>query len=358
MKTAGIWMALGLMLGVAAAQAAPKAALFVQNRAGAPLEAQLDAFNDLLSTRLTAAGFEVIRAQDVLARFAESRSAEESQTLRQAVEALQTVKAEGTVDGPLPEAAALRTAQWMGADYLVLASLVSLGENKMNIQAYGLTQQQTVTTLRLALRVLEGARGAQIYGDTVAVSEKIAQNSNLQVAAGDLVNTLLDRGAGELASRVQGSRAKIEAAQPAEAALASVTVKTTAEGAAVEVDGVVIGTAPGVFQVRPGAHEVRVTKEGYATWEKTVDFTDGLALLVPLELSGTGLARKGELEAQTIAREQSAADAQATTTVAGGLGAQASNSYIRLEGMPQQSLSLGGDTEGGNAVNVIQQEAK
>ena len=351
MKTAGIGMALGLMLGVAAVQAAPKAALFVQNRAGAPLEAQLDAFNDLLSTRLTAAGFEVIRAQDVLARFAESRSAEENQGLRQAVETLQTVKAEGTVDGPLPEAAALRTAQWMGADYLVLASLVSLGENKMNIQAYGLTQQQTVTTLRLALRVLEGARGTQIYGDTVAVSEKIAQNSNLQMQTDDLVNTLLDRGAGELAGRVQGSLAKIEAARPAEAALASVTFKATADGAAVEVDGVVIGTAPGTYQVQPGVHEIRVTKEGYATWEKSVNFTDGLALDVPLELSGTGLARKGELEAQAIAREQSAADAQATIM-------QASNNYIRLEGMPQQSLSIGGDVEGGNAVNVIQQEAK
>ena len=358
MKTAWKWVALGVLLA-GMAQAAPKAALFVQNRAGAPLEAQLDAFNDLISTRLTAAGFEVIRAQDVLARFAESRSAEENQALRQAIEALQTVKAEGTVEGPSQEAAALRTAQLMGADYLVLASLVSLGESKMNIQAYGVTQQQTVTTLRLALRVLEGVRGAQIYGDVVAVSEKVAQNSNLQIQTDDLVNTLLDRGAGELAGRVQGSIAKIEAAQPADAALAAVTVKSTAEGAAVEVDGVVVGTAPGTFQFRPGVHEVRVTKEGYAAWEKSVNFTDGMALVVPMELSGTGLSRKGELEAQAIAREQSAADAQATTTVAGGAGTMMSNSYIRLEGMPQQSLSLGGgNPEGGDAINVIQQEAK
>lgn len=359
MKTAWKWMALALMAGAVAAQAAPKAALFVQNRAGAPLEAQLDAFNDLISTRLTEAGFEVIRAQDVLARFTESRAAESEQVLRQGIEALQTVKAEGTVDGPPQEAAALRVAQLMEADYLVFASLVSLGENKMNIQAYGLAQQQTVTTLRLALRVLEGARGAQIYGDVVAVSEKVAQNSNLQVQADDLVNTLLDRGAGELAGRVRGSIAKIEAAKPAEAALAAVTVTTPVEGAAVEVDGAVVGTAPGTFRVRPGMHEVRVTKEGYATWEKSVNFTDGLALNIPLELSGVGLARKGELEAQAIAREQSAADAQATTAVAGGTGAMLSNSFTRLEGMPQQSLTLGGgDAEGGTSVNVIQQEAQ
>ncbi len=38
-------------------------------------------------------------------------------TLRQGVEALQTAKSEGTVDGPSKEASALRTAQLMGADY-------------------------------------------------------------------------------------------------------------------------------------------------------------------------------------------------------------------------------------------------
>lgn len=348
-----------LMLAAAAAQAAPKAALFVQNRAGAKLEAQLDAFNDLLGARLTDAGFEVIRYQDVLNRFTESRRAEDAQALRQFVELVQTAKSEGTVDGPAPEASALRTAQLLEADFLVFASLISLGENRTSVQAYGTTQEATTTTLRLALRVLAGDSGAQIYGDVVAVSEKIAQNAFVQTAADDLLNTLLDRGATELAARVADRRAKIAAAAPAEPVLAGVTVTASAPGAAVEVDGVVIGTAPGTFRIRPGVHEVRVTKEGYATWEKSVAFADGMELNVPLELSAAGLARKGELEAQSIAREQSEADAFATKTVAGGVGQSASNSYIRLEGMPNESLTLGG--EGGadaNLINVIQQQSK
>lgn len=348
-----------LMLAAAATQAAPKAALFVQNRTGAKLEARIDAFNDLLGTRLTDAGFEVIRYQDALDRFVESRRAEDAQALRQFAETVQTVKAEGTVDGPSAEASALRTAQLLEADMLVFASLVSLGENKMNVQAYGTTQEATTTTLRLALRVLAGDSGAQIYGDTLAVSEKIVQNAYAQTAADDLVDALLDRGAAELAARVGASREKIAAAAAAEAALASVTVNASEPGAAVEVDGVVVGTAPGTFRIRPGVHEVRVTKEGFATWEKSVAFADGMELDVPLELSAVGLARKGELEAQAIAREQSEADAFATKTVAGGAGASLSNTYIRLEGMPNESLTLGGDgTGGGDAINVIQQEIK
>ena len=360
-----VWTAvlLGAVLGVSAAQAAPRAALFVQNRAGANLEGQLDTFNDLVSTRLTDAGFEVIRPQDVMERFAESRDDQSQEVLRQAVEVLQTVKSEGTADEPTQAASALRLAQMMNADYLVFASLVSMGENRTSVQAYGQSQQQTVTTLRVALRVLEGGDGAQLYGDVIAVNEKIAQNANIQVQAGDQLNSLLDRGAVELAGRVQGSMAKIEAAKPAPKALANVTVTTTAEGATVEVDGVAVGTAPGAFQLRPGVHRMRVAKEGYATWEKSVNVADGQVFNVAMELSAEGLARKGELEEQAridaIAREQSAADAQSKTTLAGGEAAQASNSYIRLEGMPQ-SLSIG-DAEGGkdaHLINVIQQESK
>lgn len=348
-------VAMGLAWMAVAAQAAPRAALFVQNRAGAQLEGQLDVFNDLVSTRLADAGFEVIRYQDVLDRFVESRAAADEQELRQGVEALQTAKSEGTVDGPSKEASALRTAQLMGADFLVFASLVSVGENKMTVTAYGTQQEVSTTTLRVALRVLEGEQGAQIYGDTIAVEEKVRQTANLQVAMGDMINTLLDRGATELAAEVRDSAKKIEAAKPAEPVLASVTITSPAEGAAIELDGVAIGSAPGVFKLRPGVHEIRVTREGYAAWEKSVALYDGQTLDIPMELSAVGLARKGELEAQAIAREQSAADAQATTAVAGGIAQQASNSYIRLEGMPNESLTIGGG-EGAESINVIQQK--
>ena len=45
--------------------------------------------------------------------------------------------------------------------------------------------------------------------------------------------------------------------------------------------------------------------------------------------------------------------------MAGGVGQSASNSYIRLEGMPNESLTLGNEgSAGGDAINVIQQESK
>ena len=361
MKTIAIALMAGLVLGAGMAEASPRAALFVQNRAGASLEGQLDAFNDLVSTRLGDAGFEVVRVQDVLDRFTESRRAEDEQALRQAVEVLQTVKSEGTVDGPSREASALRIAQMIQADVLVVASLVSLGDNTVRTQSYGVPQEAKITTLRVALRVLEGNSGAQVYGDTIAVNEKVMQTAFVQADMGDQLNSLLDRSAVELAARVASSQEALALAAAAEPTWATVTVTTPVDGAAVEIDGVVAGTAPGTIQVRPGVHEVRVTREGYATWEKSVAFADGQVLTVPLELSAVGLARKGELEAQEriddIAREQSAAEARATTVVAEGAGKQMSESYIRLEGMPGESLTIGDDRRpDANLINVIQQD--
>jgi len=365
MRTAWKWMMVGLLLVAVTVQAAPRAALFVQNRAGAQLEPQLDMFNDLISTRLTDAGFEVIRSQDVLDRYAESRNAQSEQVLRKAVEVLQTVKSEGTADEPTQAASALRLAQLLNADYLIFASMVSLGENTKKVQAYGMAQEVATQNLRVALRVLEGGDGTQLYGDVIKVSDKIAQNSNMTIEAGDQLNSLLDQGAVELAARVSGSIQKIEEATPAPVDLASVSVQASASGASVEVDGVAVGSTPGVFQLRPGVHRMRLTKEGYATWEKSVNVRDGQVLNVAMEMSAEGLARKGELEAQAriddIAREQSAADAQAKTTLAGGEAQQASNSYIRLEGMPD-SLSVG-DLDGrrnrdNTLINVIQKEGQ
>jgi hypothetical protein len=363
MKMRGMIVALTLAAGTVAAQAVPRAALFVQNRAGARLDSQLDVFTDLVSTRLSDAGFEVVRPQDVLARFTESRRAESAQELRQSMEALQSVKSEGTVDGPLQEASALRIAQLMEADLLVFASLVSLGENRVRTQSYGVPQEATITTLRVALRVLDGDRGAQLFGDTIAATEKVMQNANVQVDAGDMLNQLLDRGAVELADRVRRNQEKIASAMTERPALAAVTFAASAAGAAVEVDGVVMGTAPGTFQVRPGVHEVRLTREGYATWEKSMAFVDGQTIEVSMELSAVGLDRKGELEEQArvddIAREQSAADAAAKTSLAEGAAKQMSESYIRLEGMPEGSLTIGEtSTPDAQMINVIQQEVK
>ena len=124
-------MALVLAGCAAAASAAPKAALFVQisrRPAGEPL----GRVHDLVGARLTAAGLEVIRAQ--MSGVVESRDAESEQALRSRRDPPDGQG--GRHRDVLPRRRpALRLAQMMGADYLVFASLISIGENRVNVQA-------------------------------------------------------------------------------------------------------------------------------------------------------------------------------------------------------------------------------
>jgi len=61
--------------------------------------------------------------------------------------------------------------------------------------------------------------------------------------------------------------------------LATIQVETDPEGASVTLDGIALGTAPVVFpSVAPGAHTLRVHKEGYSSAERAFDVRGGEAL--------------------------------------------------------------------------------
>lgn len=65
----------------------------------------------------------------------------------------------------------------------------------------------------------------------------------------------------------------------------------------VEVDGVAVGSAPGQITLRPGLSKIRLTREGYQTWERTINAVEGQSLTVAMQMSPEGLARWEELTA-------------------------------------------------------------
>jgi len=59
----------------------------------------------------------------------------------------------------------------------------------------------------------------------------------------------------------------------------------------VELDGVAIGSAPGTFSALPGLHKLRLTREGFKDWERTVNVYAGQKLRVALQMSDAGYSR-------------------------------------------------------------------
>lgn len=277
-----------------------KAAIFIQNRAQDVFQNKIGTLNDLITNRLTQKGFVIIDKHDVLARFKEPRIAdpELTKTIKALSNLIKFVKTEAPVEDSISDASALRIAQIIQANYLIFVTINSYGEESKKFKGkgtvYGSDSEVTDYTLRLALKVTDSAQSGTIYGDMVKVSERVARLANLEIQSSEVINKLLDSGSAKLAENIAGKIEDIRKVGINKLPLVEFTLKSNVRGAIVELDGAAIGSAPGNFKAVPGLHQLRVSKERYATWEKTVNIYAGQVLNINLELSAEGLERAKE----------------------------------------------------------------
>jgi hypothetical protein len=217
---------------------------------------------------------------------------------------------------------ALRLAQNLGADFILIPSLTTYGTEKKSYNADGVHTINVVHTLRVSCKIVEAGAGGALKGDMVTASRTIRQSGNLQVDSSEVINELLDDAAGQLADRLVAAAASLptEVAknkqvdfsiacsmtdikdQPITVPNVQVTkdqrvVKTNAPievqplDVTVELDGIAIGSAPGTFQAFPGLHKLRLSREGFKNWERTVNIYAGQKLRVAMQMSDAGFAR-------------------------------------------------------------------
>jgi len=337
-----------------------RAGIFVQNNAGPELNNSLPMFRDVLSARLADKGFSVLGADDIIARFESVKGQPDgvSDAVREASKLAKFEKTEASVDQVLTGASALRIAQMLNANYVIVATLSSLGEERRSFNGegtmYKTNNEVLIRTLRASIRVLEGNQGGTVYGDTVAESKKLGGVSRLSIVTSDSNNELIDQAAQTIADNIAKKISKIRDAKVDTVSMVELNLTSNVEGASVEIDGAVIGSAPGSFAVRPGLHQIEVSKEWYASWRRTINVVQGQVINVTLERSKEGEARyeeslrvKREDEIQrksaeaeiAIAKEQSEANAYAKKQVAEGEKEFRKNSHTQIEG-PVDKLEI------------------
>jgi len=61
----------------------------------------------------------------------------------------------------------------------------------------------------------------------------------------------------------------------------SLEISSTPAGADIELDGSFVGNTPSSVGVSPGDHTIRLTKSGYASWERKVKTSTGAVRISP-----------------------------------------------------------------------------
>jgi cytochrome c553 len=286
-------------------------AIIVENRADVSFNDKVAVLEDLMSSRVAGQGFTVL-TRDVVTRSLKDYSNGKEPNGQMTA-----------VDSALESgSSALRLAQNIGADYILVPSITSYGSEKKTYNGNGIATVNTTYKLRVSYKIVEGGNGGAVRGGSFVAEKNFRDTGNLSTSSSDVVNELLDDAADQLAAAIKANAKSLptEVAkvglvnfkvacsmtdplqQPILISAIGITadnkVVTTNQPMAmqamdvtVELDGVAIGSAPGMFQGRPGLHKIRLAREGFDTWERTVNIYDGQSLRVALQMSEAGYER-------------------------------------------------------------------
>ena len=327
-----------------AAEAQRKVAIIVENRAGPSLNDKVATLEDLVTSRVAGKGFAVIsrdvtvnalKTYSTLGISADTKSATtvkatsspDHATARVEVGESDSAKIAATpettkLDQALSDnTSALRLAQNLGADYILIPSITGYGTEKKSYSGNGIQTLNITHRLRVSYKIVEAGAGGAVRGGAFVSESTTRDTADLQVDSTDTLNSLLDDAAGQLADAVVGDAVTLtnEVAkvgmvsfsvactmtdprqQPILVSAVSVSAdnKVVSSAAApvqamdvtVELDGVALGSAPGEFKAHPGLHKLRLTREGFDDWTRTINVYDGQALRVAMQMSADGYAK-------------------------------------------------------------------
>ncbi|MBM3861760.1 MAG: PEGA domain-containing protein [Verrucomicrobia bacterium] len=304
-----------------------KAAIFVANHAEKAFDEKLPTFADFITGRFTDKGFSVL-SREVSTDALSSLLKDSKQT-----DADQLLSNNSTV---------LRLGQMLGADYLIVASITSFGSDKRSVDAYGVKTVNITHNLRVTYKILDGVHGGTLAGDTLKASKTARFTENYREELGDLINGLLEDASLQIAESLGKKEIKTASAQTgavefsiscgmqdlAQLPVSIPDVRLTKDNTVVvekdrlevqpldvtvELDGVVAGSAPGTFKAMPGLHKIRLSREGFTPWERTINVVEGQKLKVALQMSDAGYQRWKDNTAflQSLENAKTLTDAQA-----------------------------------------------
>lgn len=177
----------------------------------------------------------------------------------------------------------IQAAQALNADAVLRGYLESFSTGKQVVNQGGYKTEFATLSLRLSIQALD-----PVDGTVIAVAEGVARNNVRQTDASyteiseddalDLMDQAIAKAVPQLRQSLENRKAR-EAARPR----VRLNIKTSADPAMVEVNGLLVGTTPIVgLQVYQGDHVVTIGKPGYRDITKRIMLEKDTAIEVPM----------------------------------------------------------------------------
>lgn len=355
---------------VASATQPLRLAFFVQDRIAGDVvgdmaggdASQVGVVEDAFRAAITSPEVELIAREDVInavARLAKS-GANEGTNVPGSLE----------LDRQLSDrTSAVNLASSLGADALVVATITSLTERKTDFEDPALQVKTKVIqrTLTVTYRIVDGATGGALASANVVKSDNRRETPNLKsdpIPVADLLRAASEELAQKARATVLSGRMRTPTAPAADVlvqvrpvladlavpdiqmidgkpTVTSGTYKLEPMQMDVYVDGLLIGTAPGAFDIRPGIHNIRVERKGFEPYSAMMKTREGMTIAPAMRITDAELARVKELAAFLQNLKERAVLTEAQLETARAFGEFLRNSNIRFDTSNVQNLELG-----------------
>ncbi len=177
----------------------------------------------------------------------------------------------------------IHAAQALRADAVLRGSLLSFSTGKQVVDQGGYKTEFSKVSLRVAIEALDSVDGSVIAMADGSASSSIRQTSETYTELSeDDVLGLFDKAVSEAVPKLETALTERTARLEAQPKI-KLSVKTDADPAMIEIDGILVGTSPVAdLEVYKGDHVLAVGKPGYQDVTKRILFEKNTSIEVPM----------------------------------------------------------------------------
>lgn len=177
----------------------------------------------------------------------------------------------------------LQAAQAVRADIVLRGSLMSLSAGKQMVNQGGYQADLANLSVRVSLEALDAKDGAIVAAADGVARQSFRQTANVQtMLSEDDIFMMMEKAVGEAIPTLEkllAQRAEKARSRPT----VKLSIKTLADPAMIEIDGILVGTSPiEGLDVYQGDHVLTVGKPGYQQVTKRILFEKDTAVEVPM----------------------------------------------------------------------------